>query len=543
MDVSRRAYVYARYSSDNQREESIDAQVRACKYYAQHEDIEIVRIYADKEKSGLSVKGRTEYQRMMRDVGSGDVGIVLVHYLSRFGRNALELLQGKQALERLGIKFISVREKLDETPEGRLMLMILAGMNEFYSANLAVEVVKGMKENALKCMTTGGVPALGYNVGPDKKLVINEREAATVRLIFDLYSRGFGYGHIIDELNARGCLTKAGRPFGKNSLHDILRNERYNGIYNFSKISPRNTSRRRNSHRQNVDCIRIPDGCPRIVEEKTYERVQQMMDSNKHEQAKYKAKEIYLLSGKLFCGECGSRMVGDTRHANGVKYCYYSCNKRLRQKSCVKENVRKDDIESFVLSELNNLVCSRDNIEKIANRLLSAVSNPTSGISDIKKQISAVDAKINRLVNYISDTDIPDTSSFDAKIKTLQAEKASLLLDMEVSEKSDTPQLTYNQIVDCLTAMYDINSQPVEDQRALINLYVEKVVLYNDPQDPNGIDRHRCKIILNPAGIHVPTDYFPDSPCPAPPAPMYREIICLSEGFIVISCNLISHPK
>ncbi len=511
MDVSRRAYVYARYSSDNQREESIDAQVRACRYFAQHEGIKIVRVYADKEKSGLSVKGREEYQRMMRDVALGEVGIVMVHYLSRFGRNALDMLQGKQSLESRGIQFISVRERLDSSAEGKLMLMILAGINEFYSANLAVEVRKGMNENALKCQTTGGKPALGFDIGSDKLLKVNEPEAETIRLIFDMYLHGHGYNTILAELNRRGLRTKRGQPFGRNSLYAILRNERYNGVYTYARIAPKSDAGTRNSHKYADNYIRIEDGCPRIVDREVFEGVQKIMDSNKSNKARNRAKETYLLSGKLYCGDCGGRMVGEARYAHGIKYRYYACNQRERQLvSCHKTNVRCNDIEELVLDGLNELVVSKDNIARLARQMCDSIQGDDKSSANYKSQLNELDRKISRLVDTLADPNIEDITPVKARLNDMQSQRKVLVSAHEASLESTSLAMSYDQIVAYLTSMYDIKKQSPEDQRKLISLCVDRIIVKDDPDSPGNINRQDVQIILNPNSLTLPTDSFVD---------------------------------
>lgn len=212
----KQAVIYARFSTDMQREESIEAQVRACKYYANQYGYTITKVYADRGKSGTTTQKRTEFLRMMDEVAQGGCDAVLVHKLNRFSRKAIDVLEYRNRLLDQNIELISATERLEDTPEGKLMLMIIADMNEFYSDNLAGEVMKGLKENAYQCSHTGGTPALGYDVDPDtRKLVINEVETPIVRMIFSMTLQGYGYGKIIDTLNNKGFKTKTGKPFGK----------------------------------------------------------------------------------------------------------------------------------------------------------------------------------------------------------------------------------------------------------------------------------------------------------------------------------------
>src|SRR5690606_6658216 len=133
----------------------------------------------------------------------------------------------KRQLKKNGVRLISVLEQLDDSPESIILESVLEGMAEYYSANLSREVMKGMTETALQCKHTGGKPPLGYDVAEDKTYVINEHEAEAVRIIFNMYAAGHGYSEIINRLNKEGYRTQTGRRFGKNSIHGILKNEKY----------------------------------------------------------------------------------------------------------------------------------------------------------------------------------------------------------------------------------------------------------------------------------------------------------------------------
>ena len=243
------AVIYARYSSDNQREESIDAQVRACRGYAEQQGYSVIELYADRAKTGTNAK-RPEFQRMIQDAKSGKFAVLLVHKFDRFSRDKYDSAFYKRELKKAGVKLKSVCEPLDDSPES----IILEGMAEivaqYHSANLSREVMKGMLENAHNCKHTGGKPPLGYDVDPaTKKYVVNQREAEAVKLIFDRYIAGAGYDTIMRELNAAGYKSKLGKPFGKNSIHDILINEKYSGVYVFNRAASKDFSGKRNNRK------------------------------------------------------------------------------------------------------------------------------------------------------------------------------------------------------------------------------------------------------------------------------------------------------
>ncbi|HBR30696.1 MAG TPA: recombinase family protein, partial [Clostridiales bacterium] len=269
-----RAVIYARFSSDNQRDESIDAQIRAISEYAKKNEIVIVGEYIDKARSAMT-DNRPEFLRMILEASEQKFDIVLVHKLDRFARNRQDSIGYRMQLKRHGVSLVSVLEYIDESPESIILESVLEAMAEYYSKNLAREVQKGMKENALKGLHTGGKPPFGYDVDPEtKKLVINEKEACAVRLIFDRFLEGYGYDKIMNELNVHGYRTKCGNPFGKNSLHGIVRNEKYTGTYIFNRSAAKDVDGKRNNHKNKEDdeIIRLDDAVPAIISKNIFEQ-------------------------------------------------------------------------------------------------------------------------------------------------------------------------------------------------------------------------------------------------------------------------------
>ena len=164
---------------------------------------------------------------MITDSAKGLFDIVLVHKLDRFSRDRYDSAIYKKRLKKNNVRLCSVLERIDDSPESIMMESVLEGMAEYYSKNLGREIMKGMQETALQCKHTGGCTPLGYDLDSEKKLVINEYEAEAVKIIFEMFADGYGYSAIISYLNEHGYTTKKGRIFGKNSLYEILQNEKY----------------------------------------------------------------------------------------------------------------------------------------------------------------------------------------------------------------------------------------------------------------------------------------------------------------------------
>ena len=201
---NKRVALYARFSSDNQRTESIDAQIRAMTTYCEQNGYTIVKTYVDEAKSAMTDR-RPSFQQMIKDSSNHEFDVLVVHKLDRFARNMYDSAVYKRELKKNGVSIYSVLENLDDSPESIMLEAVINGMAQYYSENLRREVFKGMTETALQCKHTGGIPALGYDVDTNThKLVINPYEAEIVRLIFDMFVQGFTYYQIIAELTRQG---------------------------------------------------------------------------------------------------------------------------------------------------------------------------------------------------------------------------------------------------------------------------------------------------------------------------------------------------
>lgn len=480
-----KAAAYVRYSSDNQREESIEAQLRAIREYSSREGITIVKIYADEARSATT-DNRPEFQHMMSEAPSGLFDCIIVHKLDRFSRDRYDSAYYKRYLKKNNIKLISVLENLNDSPESIILESVLEGMAEYYSRNLAREVMKGMKETAYECKHAGGIPPLGYDVAPDKTYVINEAEAMAVRLIFTMYADGYGYSPIIEALNEKCFKTKLGKPFGKNSLHEILVNEKYTGVYVFNKTE-RKIAGARNGHKRKSDdeIIRVPGGIPAIVSEKTWSKVQERMKANKHRQASYRARVVYLLSGHIYCGNCNGAMVG--KHGlmgrNHSEYGYYECSTRKRTKTCDMKPINKDYIEHAVVDALYTNFFSPKIIDKTVDEFYETLQGEKHEIptylKSSKKQLSQVNLQIKHVVDAIANGMYHE--SMKEKMNELEASKSALELRIsEAQREFNTYSFTKEEIKNFLKHYTDIQKMSPEAQKKAIDMFVDRVVVFND---------------------------------------------------------------
>ena len=424
-----KAVIYARYSSDNQREESIEGQIRECAEYAKYNDMEIVGQYIDRAYSAKT-DNRPDFQRMIKDSYRKQFDIVLVWKLDRFARDRFDSAYYKRILKKNGARVISAKETISQGAEGILLESMLEGYAEFYSAELAEKTKRGMKENALKCKVNGVVVPLGYMEDSEHRFAIDEAYAPIVREVFALYLDGKGYKQIAQFLAERGVRQKNGKPITPNVVYTMLRNRKYIGEYKFG------------------DTV-IENGVPRIVSDDMFSAVQNKIAQNKKAPARKKAIDEYLLTTKLFCGECGAMMVGESGHSmTGRIYQYYRCVHTKKVKTCGKKPVRKDWIkdwiENLVIQEALRILNDWEIVEQLADRLYEMQGEESAYLQSLRKSLSDTQKLLSNVMKAIEQGIITETTK--ARLEELEAEQKKLEGEIG-AEQLRHPRMSRDEIV------------------------------------------------------------------------------------------------
>ena len=333
-----KAVIYARYSSDNQREESIEGQIRECTAFAEKNGITILRHYIDRAFSAKT-DNRPEFQNMIKDSGKRLFDMIIVWKLDRFARNRYDSARYKATLKKNGVKVVSATEVISDGAEGIILESVLEGYAEYYSADLSEKVVRGMTENALKSKYNGGTRPIGYLIDSDQCFQLDPLTAPFVREAFQRYDEGATMTQIRDWLNEQGVKNTRGQKMTYNSVQHLLNNRRYIGEYTYRDIV-------------------VPDGIPAIVPQDLFDRVQEKLAKNKKAPARHKAEDDYLLTTKLFCGYCGAYLCGEsgTSHTGNVHHYYKCVSVKKKRTECHKKSVRKEWIEDLVVSETMKMV-------------------------------------------------------------------------------------------------------------------------------------------------------------------------------------------
>ena len=451
--------IYARYSSHNQKEESIEQQIAECSDFAAKNGIRIVGIYADKAVSGRSDR-RPNFQRMMRDAEKRHFQIVVAYKSNRIARNMLNALQYEARLDLFGIKTLYAKEEFGNTAAGRFALRTMMNVNQFYSENMGEDIKRGMVDNANECKVNGMLP-LGYVKSKEGKYAVAPDEAAVVREIFDSFLKDVPVAEIARSLNQRGIRTKLGREWNKNSFHIMLKNDNYIGVYRHSGVV-------------------IENGIPPILEREVFAAVQEKLANKKKAAGRRSANGEYLLTGKLFCGYCGSYMIGVSGTGeNGTVHNYYQCQKRHAENRCEKKNVRRDFIEKLIARLTQDYILQDETIEWIADSTMSfqAVARRQSGITQLERDLADNRKIAKNIMAAIEQGIITETT----KARLLEVEGTIRDLERSLSiAKAASQPIERERVVFSLEQMREGNVGSKEHQKKLIDTFVKAVTLWDD---------------------------------------------------------------
>lgn len=457
-DDVKTACLYVRYSSANQTEQSIEGQMRVCQDFCERHDIRIVEVYADRATSASKdLEKRVEFLKMIKDSEKHNFDAVVVYKLDRFSRSRYDMANFKYRLRKNGVQLISATENISNDPEGIILESVLEGMAEFYSAELSQKISRGLRESAYKHNSLGGHIPLGYK-SEGKKLVIDEEKAPIVREAFALYAEGRSVADICRLFNAKGYTTSKGARFGKSSFTKILTNERYIGVYRFQDY-------------------RAEDAIPAIIDKKVFDQVQARLKMVAKAPGRNKAKVMYLLSGKLYCGHCGSKMNGS---CNSSGYTYYECyGKKNLHRACHKRSTKKDFIEEVVARDAVSLLTDEyiDEIATVAVQSNNREVEDTTNIPTLRNKLRETKEALANLTKAVEGGLAPE-----ALIKRMmELEKEQKTIEAELKkEEREVLHLEKEQVIYWLEQFKQGDINDPEFRRLLIDLFVHSVTVWDE---------------------------------------------------------------
>ena len=515
-----KVYTYTRVSTAMQIEGySLDAQKNRMKAFAEFNNYEIVHEYEDAGKSGKSIEGREQFNQMMKDIKSGkdEVSFVLVFKLSRFGRNAADVLSTLQVMQDFGVNLICVEDGIDSSKDaGKLMISVLSAVAEIERENIRVQTMEGRIQKAREGRWNGGFAPYGYDL-VDGKLIINEDEAEAIRIIFDKYvNTNMGSTGVSKYLENHG-ISKIARKNGKNPLFDanlirkIIKNPVYCGKIAYGRRKTEKVHGTRNEYRivEHDDYLLVDGLHEAIVSTELWDAAQIKLtaQAKKYEKVNVGNNRIHLLSGIVKCPICGAGMFGNKSvkyKADGTKYkdfYYYGCKHRdmSRGHKCYyKKQINEELLDSAVAEVLTKLV-SRPKFasmmqEKINMKVdTSAIDQEIYTYESNLKQLNATKARLADDIDSMN----PDDRHYERMKADFESRINAIYDKIDINENNlidarakklaiEADKITADNIYKVLMSFDKLYALMNEsERRQLVQELIEKVEIYDDRQ-PNG---------------------------------------------------------
>ena len=501
--TSKKVALYVRVSTTEQAEEgfSIDEQLRTLKDFCEREGYEIYDEYVDRGISGKNISGRPAVQRLLADVELKKFDVVLVWKMNRLARKSVDLMNMVEKFNSKNIAFRSYTEKYEtESPTGKLQFQMMAAIAEYERNNIAENVKMGMIARAKEGKWNGG-SVLGYDVveveGTNRKrkntaLVINESEAITIRLIFQMYTTGHGYKAIANAINRAGHRTKKNKTFSLNAVKTIVTNPVYAGYIRYNVRRDWNEKRRNNI---NPNPVIVKGEHEAIISEETWNIAQKVYSERSCKPNRVHDGE-FPLTGIMKCPVCGAGMViGRTtnRTKSGEKRVleYYVCGawKNKGTNVCRSNGVRTDYADPYVLNKIAELMKS----QKLKDELVASINEKQVKIYEpIEKELTRCLQEIERLKIRLDKTweaymdEMISKASYMSKSKAIESEINDLKARVEPLEaqlqKSQTTKVTVEQIERVLRDFSKaFNSGITREQRKrLLQLLIHQITVGED---------------------------------------------------------------
>ena len=462
----KKAVIYARFSCGSQTEQSIEGQLRVCQKYARENGFVVVNEYIDRKKTGRNDL-RPSFQKMLADSYKHVFDFVIVYALDRFARDDGDHGTDKRILRQNGVLLLSATQQIGVNPDGTenlggiLTEGIYVALAKYYSRELAQKIRRGQAESLEKKNYLGGGVVYGYFV-KDKKLCINETEADVVREMFELYSKGKSAFDIAEIFQKKGLKNSIGKEFKPNGIIKMLKNPKYIGTFKYGGRI-------------------IENYHPPIVDKRTFDIVQARIDHNMRTPAKAKARDRFILTGKLYCGYCKKQMVGESGTSrNGDIYYYYKCQGRKKRNGCTKKIVKKTDLEDLIINSTLKHILSPKNIECITEQIFK-VQEEEHNVSEIEilhRQLDEINISIKNMLTAIKRGIITDSTR--EELENLENEKSELERKILCEEAQTEFPLTRTQLKFWFKSFadYDYNDEDARDY--LVTYFINRILLYND---------------------------------------------------------------
>ena len=498
--MSKKVAIYCRVSTTEQAEEgySIDEQNIKIREYCEREGHEIYNLYEDRGISGKNITNRPGIKQLLQDATENKFDLVIVWKLNRISRKLLDILNIVELLNKHNIAFRSLTENFEtETPSGKLQLNIMGAIGEFERETIAENVKMGLLARAKEGRWNGGV-VLGYdlvelnNEGKKRKntvLKINEKEANTVRRIFELYSQGHGYKAVVNRVNKEGHKTKRNGEFAVSTVKEILQNPVYIGKIRYNVRQDWSKKRRNNINANPIlsDGIHEP-----IIDVETWNKVQVILKERSKKHNKVYDCE-FPLTGILKCPVCGAGMTinrSTAKRKDGTRRIneYYSCGnwKNKGTAVCNSNSIRVEVADEYVLNKIMELINNESILKKVVDNINQ---NKSTKLKPILEQLEQVNKEIEKLTNKKSknielfEDGIVDKSELSIRVKSinddiekLKYREQELKQDLQLAEGDPIPFEIVNEVMKRFKEVF-FEMSTSQQRKQLIQLLVSKITI------------------------------------------------------------------
>ena len=457
------AVIYARFSSHSQTEQSIEGQLHDGYAYAERCGYNVIGEYIDRALTGTS-DNRPDFQRMIKDAEKHQFQIVIVWKLDRFARNRFDSAVYKRTLKKHGVRVVSVMENITDSPEGIILEGLLEAMAEYYSANLSENIRRGQAESVKKGWYCGGSIPMGYRV-QDHKLVRDEKTAPLVLELYQRYADGDSLAAIARDFNSRGYRTARGYPFRISTFNNILPNPSYLGEYSYSGQV-------------------IPGLTEPLIDRDLYDRVVARRNVNRRAPAANRSTVQFMLTGKLFCGLCGSPMSGSAGTGkHGERHYYYSCSARKRRLSdCKKKNERKDFIEWYVCEQTVQYILDPERMDHIAEEVANLYNSEINDdrLHELERTVRRLKEEVNSMVDKLVVAPMEAAPAISQRIAQLELQRADAETDLSKLRLQTRVKITKKEVAAWLSTFSRGDLFDQDFRSRLIDTFINSVYLYDD---------------------------------------------------------------
>ena len=476
--------LYARVSSDRQDVDlSIAAQLRALRDYAEKHDYLVAREYVDEAESGR-IADRPEFQKMLNEANKPEAPFkeILVWKFSRFTRKREHAVAFKSMLRRRGVRVVSITEQADDTPTGKLLEAIIESVDEFYSENLAQEVVRGMREAASRGFWMTTYAPYGYKRvhvqdgalrGPI--LDVDPPADAVVRRVFDMVLQGKSILDVTKTLNAEGIPTTNGKKWLKTTIHTMLSNEAYAGTVVWGAKA-----------KDGAPPVRVEDAHPAIVSKRDFQKARRLLGSRAPKKVNpRRASSPYLLSGIAKCETCGKAMTA--AEAKSGKYTYYICHSLFKRGkgTCKTPRLNAKSFEKLIVNEIRENVLTESNIRdlvKLLDEEMDGVArDQRERLQNIEEELEDVKKRLGRIWNHIETTDTEMADASD-RIREHRERKEKLEVAAEEARALLKERRQFLDSADTIAAFAAemsefLKTSELTETKAFVGSFVKEVVV------------------------------------------------------------------